>query len=317
MAQDGSLKSAQAARRRCAIEVTLLGQFGVRADGIELDTLGGRRAHDLFAFLLVHRGRPMLREVVADQLWRDCKNDPRKQLRQALWQLQHGLRAATNTHMIDVTADTIAVLRDVSIDADVARLEHAQRVAHGREGAAIGHTAAVVLEEAVHAYSGDFMPSSYQDWCIVERERYRAIYLALLDKLMGYAESTSNYEDGLHYGELVLAHDVASERTHRRMMWLRHLSGDRTGALRQYDTCVRALRRELAIDPSPTTTDLASAIRNGKSIETSTTSTVPHLSTPQHGSLAALAHLTHLQHTLVDASDHAARALASLGGDTG
>ncbi|MGH9768785.1 MAG: bacterial transcriptional activator domain-containing protein, partial [Blastocatellia bacterium] len=41
--------------------------------------------------------------------------------------------------------------------------------------------------------------------------------------------------------------DPACERTHQQMMRLKHLAGDRTGAMRQYDRCVKALCQELGV----------------------------------------------------------------------
>ena len=69
------------------------------------------------------------------------------------------------------------------------------------------------------------------------------------------------YEEGLAYGARTLRFDGARERTHRRMMRLYYLAGDRTDALRQYDRCVAALRRELGVSPSAHTVALYNQIR--------------------------------------------------------
>ncbi|NIN69138.1 MAG: hypothetical protein GTO63_31510, partial [Anaerolineae bacterium] len=82
--------------------------------------------------------------------------------------------------------------------------------------------------------------------CLYERERLQNMYLAILDKLVSYSEVQGAYEAGLGYGSRILSYDGARERTHRRLMRLYYLAGDRTAALRQYDSCVEALRRELA-----------------------------------------------------------------------
>src|SRR5918995_459479 len=77
------------------------------------------------------------------------------------------------------------------------------------------------------------------------------------------AEAAGDLSDGLWYGEQVLRHDEASERTHRRLMALRYLSGDRTGAMRQYESCARSLAEELDVDPGPATRELDGIIRRG------------------------------------------------------
>ena len=59
----------------------------------------------------------------------------------------------------------------------------------------------------------------------------------------------------------MLREDRARERTHRRLMRLYYLAGDRTGALRQYERCAAALRQELDVEPSRRTSELERRIR--------------------------------------------------------
>ena len=55
------------------------------------------------------------------------------------------------------------------------------------------------------------------------------------------------YEAGQNYGSIILGFDRARESTHRHLMQLYYLAGDRTGALRQYERCARALDAELGV----------------------------------------------------------------------
>ena len=83
-----------------------------------------------------------------------------------------------------------------------------------------------------------------------ERERLQGIYLALLDKLIQYCEARRDYETGILYGMRIMSCDRACERTHRRLMRLYYLNGDRAAALRQYTQCTVALEEELNARPS-------------------------------------------------------------------
>jgi len=69
------------------------------------------------------------------------------------------------------------------------------------------------------------------------------------------------HERGLLYGDCSLNCDPARERTHRRLMRLRYLAGDRTGALRQYERCREFLNTELNVMPSAFTEKLCQDIR--------------------------------------------------------
>jgi hypothetical protein len=145
------------------------------------------------------------------------------------------------------------------LDVDV--LEQAFLLVEGVPSRQIDGGKAHCLRGAVQLYRGDLLEGCYLDWCLVERERLQTIYLSLLDKLMGYCEAHQEYEVGLDYGNLILRYDRASERTHRRLMRLQYLVGDRTAALRQYQRCAAALEEELKARPSRTTRALYDQIR--------------------------------------------------------
>lgn len=78
---------------------------------------------------------------------------------------------------------------------------------------------------------------------------------------MGYCEAHQEYECGLVYGASILRYDRAREQTYRRLMRLHMRSGDRSGALRQYQRCVVALLEELSVTPTSYTTMLYEQIR--------------------------------------------------------
>jgi hypothetical protein len=78
---------------------------------------------------------------------------------------------------------------------------------------------------------------------------------------MDYCEAHLDYETGILYGGRILRVDPAQERTHRRLMRLHYLSGDRTAALRQYQQCECALRENLNVKPARRTVALYEQIR--------------------------------------------------------
>jgi DNA-binding SARP family transcriptional activator len=118
------------------------------------------------------------------------------------------------------------------------------------------------LQNAVDLYRGDLLEGWYQDWCLFERQRLLNMYLAMLDKLMGYCEAHQEYESGILYGMRILRYDQAQERTHRRLMRLHYLTGDRTAALRQYESCVAALKEDFGVGPARRTVALYEQIRS-------------------------------------------------------
>jgi DNA-binding SARP family transcriptional activator len=150
------------------------------------------------------------------------------------------------------------------------------------------------VQEALQLYSGALLDGWYHEWCLYERERFLTMYLAMCDKLIGYCEAESRYDEGVAYGLRILRHDRARERTHRALMRLYYLAGDRTGALRQYERCAAALSDELGVRPARSTAALyeqisAERVERGTRIEAG--SGPPAAMTPLQ---EALAHLERL-----------------------
>ena len=127
------------------------------------------------------------------------------------------------------------------------------------------------LKQAIALYRDDLLAGWYHDWILFDRERLQNKYLIMLDKLLRYAREHREYEAGQSYGEMILRHDPAQERTHRQLMSLYYSAGDRTAALRQYDRCVTALKEELGVPPERRTAVLYERIRMGQMSDPVTT----------------------------------------------
>jgi DNA-binding SARP family transcriptional activator len=247
-----------------AISVHLLGTFHMDAS-TPTPALDNGKARELFCYLLLHRDRPIHRDLLAGALWGGNPNEhARKYLRQALWQLQSSLAPLAvprQTPWLDVQSGWIRLDSKGGLWLDVSVLEHASAATRGVPGRDLSAVQAELLRSAVTLYRGDLLEGWYQDWCLVHRETMQASYLDLLDKLIAYSEKQGRYEEGIAYGGRALHVDRAHERTHRQMMRLYYRNGDRTRALRQYERCATALHEELGISPARDTTALCEQIR--------------------------------------------------------
>lgn len=252
----------QPRRGRGRLEVYLFGRMRVDSDGQELPGLTCAKARELLAFLLLHRGRAHRREAVADRLWGEtgCA-DPRKTLRQALWRLQSGLGErpplveALEGNWIQVSP---AARAWVDVHRFDAAWEEVQNAAHRQLSSTVWGRA----EEALGLYSGELLEGSSWDWCLGERERLRELYFAMADEVLGRYRATGEYTPGIRLGFEILRRDPSRESTHRRLMHLHALAGDRTAALRQFERCVAALREEFGVAPGQPTRELFETIRD-------------------------------------------------------
>jgi DNA-binding SARP family transcriptional activator len=248
-----------------ALQVFLFGAFRILHDGQTLHGLETSKARELLCFLLLHRHRPYQREILADQLWGDTTTGKSmKSLRQALWQLQTALNLPTEMNrapILVIENDLIHIHPESPLWLDVAEFEQACDTARGRSGKELDAELARALKLAVQLYSSDLLEGWSHEWCLYERERLQNLYLMALDKLMDYCELHQDYAAGLHYGARSLISDRARECTHRRLMRLYCLAGDRTSAIRQYERCAVALQEEFGVKPARDTRVLHEKIR--------------------------------------------------------
>ncbi|MBV9788456.1 MAG: bacterial transcriptional activator domain-containing protein, partial [Chloroflexi bacterium] len=163
--------------------------------------------------------------------------------------------------MLLLDADWVQINPHAELSLDVAIIDAAFTGVQGQTGEDLSSQAADDLRAAVELYHGDLLEGWYSDWCLFERERLQNIYLVLVNKLMAYCEAHHEYDQGISYGMEVLRYDRAREETHRRLMQIYVLAGDRTAALRQYDRCATGLREELGVLPTPYTTSLYERIK--------------------------------------------------------
>lgn len=240
--------------------ISLFGRFLVKKDDLILAGLEGAKVQELFCYLLLYRNRPHHREHLANVLWPEYAPAPsKKYLRKTLWQLQSCLTTPDenpNSPLIVADDDWLQFDLHAACQIDVAVFERAFANVGDVPGAQLNTAQAEIVDEMIGLYRGDLLEGWYQDWCLFERERFLHMYLKLCDKLMRYCTVNAAYEAGIAYGANILRYDRARERTHRQLMRLHYFSGNRTGALRQYERCRQALQEELGVEPAQLTQDL-------------------------------------------------------------
>ena len=75
----------------------------------------------------------------------------------------------------------------------------------------------------------------YDDWIIAERERLRAQFLTALEKLLLRARSRREFAAAADCARRILENDPWREDILRQLMSIRYESGDRTGALHEFE----------------------------------------------------------------------------------
>ena len=247
-----------------SLKVSLFGRLNIQQGDVMIRGIEPRKVQELLSYLLLFREHPQSRELLCDTLWSDqASASSRKHLRQTLWRLQSALKLGTDSAALKlrIENDWIQINLTDHFWLDVAEFEKVFNLVKGKKTRELSMHDLKLMEHAAELYMGDLLEGWYSDWCIFERERFQTMHLTLLDKLVQYCELHQNHEAGLTYAMKILRHDHAYERTHRQMMRLYFMTGNRTQALHQYERCVMALRNELGVEPSERTKDLYEQIR--------------------------------------------------------
>ncbi|HSF60641.1 MAG TPA: BTAD domain-containing putative transcriptional regulator [Gaiellaceae bacterium] len=223
--------------------LTLLDSFELVHDGVPIRL--PMNAQRLVAFLALHQ-RPLLRPYVAGTLWLNTSEErAHANLRSTLWRLQRSDRG-----LIEVSGQQLRVSADVVVD-----LREVERLARS----ALDDTAGA-LELSPAAFTGDLLPDWYDDWVLIERERFRQLRLRALDVLCERLTRAGRLAEALEAGLAALAGEPLRESAHRAVIRVHLAEGNACEALRQYGFCRRLLEEHLGVEPSPRMEELIGSV---------------------------------------------------------
>ena len=232
------------------VRIVLLGQPAIFVDGAFVKFRGLPKSLPILASLAIGRAAAISRESLAFAHWPDDDEET------ALGKLRRHLHDLTRSLPPPPRADEpwLTVERDTVRwnDAAGAALDIAEFVRFGEERK---------LSDAVACYRGDLLEGIYDDWCVFERERLRGLFLRHLVDLIAERSNERDFAAAATYARRLLAHEPWREDVVRDLMRCRYESGDRAGALHDFDTFATRLRNELATEPMPDTVALRDAIR--------------------------------------------------------
>jgi DNA-binding SARP family transcriptional activator/Tfp pilus assembly protein PilF len=116
----------------------------------------------------------------------------------------------------------------------------------------------------------------FADWLFGERERMSDLRKNALLGEMTRLEQEGNYQEALQFAQALIEVDTLSEESHRHTMRLHFLSGDRAAALKAFERCEVILDKELGVEPTRETQQLAKEIEAG-TIRSQTTTAKPSI----------------------------------------
>ncbi|MBX3605387.1 MAG: AAA family ATPase [Piscinibacter sp.] len=114
---------------------------------------------------------------------------------------------------------------------------------------------------------GDAFGPELAAWLGLQRERRRERMHRSLAELADLAERAQQWGDALLHAQELLALDPLNEATHRRVIRLHDLRGDRAAALLAFDACERLLKDEVGTGPSAETLALLETLERTPAVQ--------------------------------------------------
>jgi predicted ATPase/DNA-binding SARP family transcriptional activator len=267
-------------RLMARLSLALLGPLQVMLDGAPITTFESDKVRALLAYLAIEADRPHRRDALAGLLWPDRpERAAHLNLNQALANLRGAIGDRTATPpFLSITRETVQFNRasDYELDVEAFSARLAACKEHLHRHVATCKSCIQRLQQAADLYRGSFLAqfflsdsAAFEEWALLKREWLHRRALHTLARLADYHERRGDCEQAQHYTWQQLELEPWREESHRQLMRVLALSGQRSAALEQYERCRRALADELGVEPAEETTALYENIRDTASAEMS------------------------------------------------
>jgi DNA-binding SARP family transcriptional activator len=110
-------------------------------------------------------------------------------------------------------------------------------------------------------FAGDLLPDWYDDWVLVERERFRQLRLQALESAAERLVAAGRHGQAILAAMVAVGEEPLRESAHRLVARAHLAQGNPGQAILQYRRYRAALQEELQVEPSPLFEELIHRIR--------------------------------------------------------
>ena len=215
--------------------LTLLDTFAVRCGGREVELpMPSRR---LLAYLALQE-RPLHRTYVAGALWLDSSEaHAAGSLRSALWRIRR-----CGCELVEEDDHRLRLAATVEVDVRDAYDWAAHIQAPASE---------ITIDDlAAASMSAELLRDWYDDWVVLERERFRQVRAHALEVLSTRLVRDGRFVEAIEVALAAVQNEPLRESAHRAVIGVHLAEGNRAEALRHYAYYRRLVTDRLGIEPS-------------------------------------------------------------------
>ncbi len=253
------------------LKLALLGPLQITIDDEPLIGLDSGKAQALLCYLAVSghfgrlnsveplsAGRSHSRHTLANLLWGELpESDARRNLRGVILRLRQLLAP-----YLQISHQTVGLNPDAAVWLDTAVFQQTIHIGEKERGG---------WQTAVQLYRGEFLQEFYirqapefDNWLQEQRGWFHNQAVIAHDAWASQLRQQSRYDEGVAAARQLLILEPTREASHRLLMQLLALSGQRPAALHQFEQCQQLLAAELGVAVSAETAVLHQQIRSGE-----------------------------------------------------
>ena len=236
------------------LAIRVFGPLDVSVHGHRVSQLTSRASRATLRILAVHRGRPVAREWLMDQLWPDA---PAAAAGNSLNVAVHALRRALCAADLGGARLDYVTCRDGAYElapglatwVDVEQFDRHRALGRAARRAGDKALAAAHFQAATDIYRGALFEDDGADWHLERRFALQESCCDLLESLAALRLDLGDVEGAEQACRRLLAIDPCWEGGHRLLMRSLVARGEYGRAVRQYGRCAAVLARELDVSP--------------------------------------------------------------------
>lgn len=218
-----------------ALTLRLLSSFAFARGGEDVALPVNVRRLVIFLSLQAH---PLQRSHVAGTLWPETSDQRASaNLRSALWRLNQ-----LGCQLIVAKGSCLGIAPGVRIDLH-------ENAARARQLLRDENSDIDDLDDSL--FYSDLLPDWYDDWLVIERERFHQLRLRALECLCERLTAIGGYARAVEAGLAAVAAEPLRESAHRALVKVHLAEGNLAEAVRQFEFYRRILKDELGLSPSP------------------------------------------------------------------
>jgi LuxR family maltose regulon positive regulatory protein len=226
------------------VKISTLGRFDIAIDDALLTATGKtqRKPLELLKYLCAAGAQGAHQDVIEEALWPEADGEAADQ---AFRTTLHRLRKLLCYDEVVRLSD-----RHASLDPSLVSLDHA---AFERLAQDVDRTDVVALERVLNFYRGHFLQGESVSWALPVRERLRAKFLNLTERLGALLEERGETNEAAQKYLRALEVEPVAEVMCRRVMMTYVRLGRRSEAIGVYQRFTLALNKKLGIPPTQET----------------------------------------------------------------